>query len=315
MAPSMAARAPISSVPVAGEALVQPVEVDRGGLLGQPVSGRLTRATSHHAASSASAHGRGQRREEPAIEAAPERRERVGRAGHHASRAVPGAVARRARRRDRGTAARARRRSGTLSPLRRRRRAGVGELQRQVGIARQIGAEPGLDRGAAGDGERLAGHPERIEPGEHDASRCRRCGPEPAPARVPAAASAPRQRRAPPDRTRSGSAPSSGSGRRCPGSGAGRVPRRASRGRRGRAGRAGRRRRPAPAPAEGGCPARGRPRSVARRAATASLSREVVPQRGHRGVGAARVLRRSAGGSSRAGRRRRARPAAAAPRA
>ena len=173
--------------PVAGEALVQPVEVDRGGPRGQlgeraadagrePPARRGARAPT--VAASAARNQRSMLRRSAASVPGERVTTQPGRIG---TRGVPAGRARAVEERQRQLA--------TGRPTSVGRRPGRPGLR--PGGARGRGRAPAIrGAGARSRSRRRAcsgapGHPERIQPRQHEERRCRRCERAPAPARRP----------------------------------------------------------------------------------------------------------------------------------
>ena len=178
MAPSTPESAPISSSRSLAKLLIQPVEIDGGGLLGQ----RRERP-----ADARGQPARGEQGERPwRRPARPGTSGRGCAAARSASRAIgsreaapnPPFAVRSASRSTNGSAS-----VGHVCGRSRPRHtwgARIGDLQPQIAIAGQVGAEPALEPGAAREREPPARDAERVESSEHHDGGVRRCAPAPA---------------------------------------------------------------------------------------------------------------------------------------
>ena len=292
--------------PVGGEVLVEPVQVDRGGLLGQTGERPADAGGEPRRAGHGGEGGRDQDRHEPTVHAPAELRQRRpgltddqaggdrlrGRKGQEGNRQIGGHGARR----------------------RRHARGARHQPDGEAGVARERSEEASLGRDPAHQGEAPARHGERIAPHQrqHRSLRRPRLGQGRPAARTGEEGAGARGE---PDRTPGGSGPSSEFGRCCPAAAAPRGRTGGSRSGPSRAPRSGRRGRSPPRPGETDRRRRAGPRR--RRAGPGSRCSRASDRPGcsapRRPPG--RDTRRSDAGPPRAGHRAPGRPAGSRPRA
>jgi hypothetical protein len=144
-------------VPIAGERLIQPVEVDGGGALGERRERAADACRQPPRREQGQRRGQGEGRQEPAVEAVPQRDQRGGRLGDAKPSRVRGARPRRLeiheRQRELGDGAH-------VTAVRRDRGARIADLESEIAVARQVGAKPGFERRAAGQRVPGSRHPQ-----------------------------------------------------------------------------------------------------------------------------------------------------------